>query len=119
MLIYDKIISKLDGNNNIMELLSEINKNPLDLFEENEPQPEDSLGSLVSKLSCATIKMWNNQDILYKIRFMSTKEFNDKYNNNMDSLHNIIKRACDLNVQRTRLMDAIDQKILDMKKQER
>ena len=116
MLIYDTIIDKLNGSNNIVEILSTINKDPLNLLEENEPELEDSLGSLISKLSCVTIQMWNNQDILYKIRFMTQEEFANNYNDDMSKLHNIIKRACDLNIQRTRLMDSIDQKILGMKK---
>lgn len=77
------------------------------------PNKEDTIGSLINKLSLSTIKMWDNQDILYKIRFMTKDEFMQEYNSNLPELHEILKRCCDLNVQRSRLVDEIDKKVFD------
>jgi len=96
---------------NITELPDAI---PLTLLQENNPVDSDTIGSLISKLSCVTIQMWHNQDILYKIRTMSEKDFVIEYGSEMAKLHALIKRACDLNVQRTDLMDAIDRKLLQL-----
>jgi len=88
---------------------------PLELLEDNNPREEDTVGELVSKLSYATMQMWNNQEILYKIRSMQPDTFSTMYGNNMPELHRIIKRACDLNIQRSRIVDAIDLKILQIR----
>jgi hypothetical protein len=85
----------------------------LNCNEEENPDENDTVGNLINKLSISTIKMWDNQDILYKIRFMNTKDFENEYKNNMPELHQILKRCCDLNVQRSKLIDEIDRKIFD------
>ena len=94
--------------NKIFETIQNLPNNPLNILTENEPTPEDSLGVLCEKLSSVTIQMFHNQEILYQIRKLTIEEFKLKYENDLENLHNIIKRCCDLNVQRARLMDAID-----------
>lgn len=73
-----------------------------------EAEPMDTLGTLIDKLITVDLKMWHNQEILYAIRRMTEEEFVAKYANDLPSLHAIVKRCCDLNVQRSKLMDAID-----------
>lgn len=79
---------------------------------DQEPLPMDTMGQLVDKLSIVNNKMWYNQEIVYAIRRMSTDEFVKKWGNDLANLHTVIKRCADLNVQRTRLMDEIDQKLI-------
>ena len=38
----------------------------------------DTLGSIIDKLCTADLKMWNNQEILYKIRRMTFDEFKEE-----------------------------------------
>ena len=72
-----------------------------------------TLGSLIDKLTTINLKMWNNQEILYKIRRMTFEVFFNKYCKNKDSmkkLWNVLKKTCDLNYQRNVLIDEIDEK---------
>ena len=69
----------------------------------------DTLGTLIDKLITVDLKMWHNQESLYTIRRMSLDDFKSEYGNNLDELHETIKRCCDLNVQRSKIMDAIDE----------
>lgn len=71
----------------------------------------DTLGSLIDKLITVDMKMWHNQEQLYAIRKMTTDQFVDRYGMSMTELHDVVKRCCDLNVQRARLVDAIDAKL--------
>jgi hypothetical protein len=64
-------------------------------------------GSLIDKLITVDLKMWNNQEALYEIRRMSYDEFYQKYNGN-EELYGILKKACDLNVQRNSLIYELD-----------
>ena len=64
-------------------------------------------GTLIDKLITVDLKMWNNQEALYEIRRMTFEEFNNKYEGNKE-LFNILKKACDLNVQRNNLMFELD-----------
>jgi hypothetical protein len=64
-------------------------------------------GSLIDKLITVDLKMWNNQEALYEIRRMSYDEFHQKYNGNKE-LYGILKKACDLNVQRNSLIYELD-----------
>ena len=68
----------------------------------------DTLGTLIDKLITVDLKMWHNQEALYAIRRMTPTDFKEKYGNNLTELYDTIKRCCDLNVQRSKLMDAID-----------
>lgn len=77
----------------------------------------DTLGGLVDKLCTADLKMWNNQEILYEIRKMSFEEYKQKYfsnENGANELWNCLKKACDINIQRNKLIDEIDEKIVEM-----
>lgn len=82
----------------------------LELDEKDEPTPMDTFGTLIDKLITVDMKMWHNQELLYAVRRMTGEEFNARYGqaDELANLHGIIKRCCDLNVQRSRLMDAID-----------
>ncbi len=77
----------------------------------------DTLGGLIDKLNTADLKMWNNQEILYEIRRMSFEEYKEKYFNSeqgAELLWSVLKKACDINVQRNQLIDEIDEKIIEM-----
>ena len=108
----DKVISKIMSND---FSVSWVDMLPLEVLPDNDPCDTDSIGELINKLSSVTIQMWNNQDLLYKIRFMSAKEFENAYKEDMGGLHSLIRRACDLNVQRANIIDAIDKAILTLK----
>jgi hypothetical protein len=82
-----------------------------DLDDKDEPTPMDTIGSLIDKLVTVDLKMWHNQEQLYAIRRMTTEEFTERYGGKLDELHAVVKRCCDLNVQRSRLVDAIDAKL--------
>lgn len=70
-------------------------------------------GTLIDKLITVDLKMWNNQEALYEIRRMSFEQFHQKYQGN-EELYNILKKACDLNVQRNNLMHELDEKFIEM-----
>jgi hypothetical protein len=77
----------------------------------------DTLGTLIDKLTTVDLKMWNNQELLYEIRRMSFEEYNDKYFKSEDGamkLWDILKKACDLNVQRNQLINEVDEKIIEI-----
>lgn len=77
----------------------------------------DTLGGLIDKLFTVDMKMWDNQDILYKIRRMSFEEFKAEYwssENGAQELWSVLKKACDLNMQRNQLIDEIDEKVVEM-----
>jgi len=79
----------------------------------------DTLGSLVDKLSIVNLKMWNAQEMFYKIRHMSFEEFKNRYYNDegMEELYKQFKKGIDLNLQRNDLIDEIDFKMLEFLKQ--
>lgn len=74
----------------------------------------DTFGSLVDKLCTVDLKMWNMQEKLYKIRHMTFGEFQIHLQNleNMEEIYNTFKNACDLNYQRSCLIDEMDQLLL-------
>lgn len=79
----------------------------------------DTLGGLIDKLLTIDLKMWNNQELLYKIRKMSFDEYKDEYFDSEEGAKNLwecLKKACDLNVQRNQLIDEIDEKVIEMQK---
>jgi len=53
--------------------------------------------------------MWNNQEILYQIRKMTYQQFQKTYKPDMKKLYLVLKKCCDLNIQRNQLIDEIDQ----------
>lgn len=76
----------------------------------------DTLGSLIDKLFTADMKMWNNQEVIYKIRHMTFEQFKEQCSTD-DGLYafwNSLKTGCDLNLQRNELIDEIDKKIVEM-----
>jgi hypothetical protein len=77
----------------------------------------DTFGSLIDKLFTVDMKMWNNQEFLYEIRKMSFEEYEKKYFNTEDGARDlwvILKKCCDLNVQRNNLIDEIDEKLIEI-----
>lgn len=77
----------------------------------------DTLGGLIDKLLTVDLKMWNNQEILYKIRRMTFEEFKKEYfedEQGAEKLWSYLKKACDLNVQRNQLIDEIDGKVIEI-----
>jgi hypothetical protein len=77
----------------------------------------DTLGNVVDKLITVDMKMWDNQELLYEIRRMSFDEYKLKYfedENGAKLLWDILKKTCDLNVQRNQLINEVDFKIIEM-----
>jgi hypothetical protein len=77
----------------------------------------DTLGSLIDKLITIDMKMWTNQELLYKIRRMTYEEYKQEYfasETGAEDLWQCLKKACDLNVQRNQLIDEVDQKIIEI-----
>ena len=75
----------------------------------------DTIGSLVDKLITIDMKMWNNQEILYEVRRMSFKDFQDKYLATEEmqlKFYETIHKCCDLNYQRNQLIDEIDKTVV-------
>lgn len=77
----------------------------------------DTLGSLIDKLTTIDLKMWNNQELLYQIRKMTFEEYEEEFFKSEEGakkLWNILKKACDLNVQRNQLITEVDEKIIEI-----
>jgi hypothetical protein len=77
----------------------------------------DSLGNVIDKLVTIDMKMWDNQEILYEIRKMTFDEYKQKYYSNeegAEKLWLVLKKACDLNVQRNELINEVDSKIIEI-----
>lgn len=77
----------------------------------------DTLGGLIDKLLTIDLKMWNNQELLYKIRRMTFDEYKDEYFTSEEGAQKLLdslRKACDLNVQRNQLIDEIDIKVSEM-----
>ena len=77
----------------------------------------DTLGNVIDKLVTVDMKMWDNQELLYEIRRMSFEEYKKKYfedEEGSQKLWSVLKKACDLNVQRNQLINEVDQKIIEM-----
>jgi len=68
----------------------------------------DTIGALVDKLVTVNLKMWHNQEVLYEIRRMTKLEFKQRWGDDLPGLREVIKRCCDLNVQRGKLIDEVD-----------
>ena len=77
----------------------------------------DTLGNIVDKLVTVDMKMWDNQELLYEIRKMTFDEYKKKYFESEEGgkkLWEILKKACDLNVQRNQLINEVDLKIIEL-----
>lgn len=73
-------------------------------------------GTLIDKLITVDLKMWNNQEALYTIRRQTFIEFQRDYiaPDGGKNLYEILKKACDLNVQRNSLMYELDNKFSEI-----
>lgn len=79
-------------------------------------------GSIIDKLITADLKMWNNQEILYEIRRMTYEQFCERFGisvyskkeNSSLELFNVLKKSCDLNVQRNDLINELDEKLIEL-----
>jgi hypothetical protein len=81
----------------------------VDLSADNsEEDTMDTFGNVVDKLITVNMKMWHTQETLYEIRRMTPDQFEAKFGNDLKGLHELLARACNLNVQRSHLMDEID-----------
>jgi len=76
----------------------------------------DTIGSLIDKLVTVDLKMWNNQELLYEIRRMTCDEFIQEYHTTsaLSRLYSILKKCCDLNIQRNVLIDEVDTLLVEM-----
>lgn len=76
----------------------------------------DTLGGLIDKLMTVDLKMWNNQELLYKIRRMTFEEYKAEYfsDEGAELLWKQLQKACDLNVQRNQFIDEIDEKVVEI-----
>ena len=77
----------------------------------------DTLGNIIDKLVTVDMKMWDNQELLYEIRKMSFDEYKQTYFQNEEGanlLWEVLKKACDLNVQRNQLINEVDLKIIEI-----
>lgn len=106
------ILDALDQND-FTKLHSLINSVWFEYSEDEEPKLMDSIASLVDKISTVNFKMAYNQDVLYRTRRQTPEEFTETWNGNMEELHMVLKRCLDLNCQRNRLIDELDQKVTD------
>lgn len=70
----------------------------------------ETLGFLVDQLITVDTKLYMAQEDLYKIRRMTLEEFKAVYGTEagLEELWLVFKKACDLNVQRAHVTDAID-----------
>lgn len=79
----------------------------------------DTIGSLIDKLNTVDFKMWNNQELIYKIRKMTFDDYKKEYFSSEEGakiLWSSLKKACDLNIQRNQIIDEIDEKIIQLVK---
>lgn len=77
----------------------------------------DTLGTIIDKMITVDLKMWHNQELLYKIRKMSFEEYKQEYFSSEEGalkLWESLKKACDLNVQRNQFINEVDLKIIEM-----
>jgi hypothetical protein len=78
---------------------------------------KNNFGNLIYKLSTIDHELWENQEFLYEIKRMTFEEFDNKYCKTIDSkkyMLNILNNLCDLNLERNKLIDAIDEKIIEI-----
>ena len=77
----------------------------------------DTLGTIIDKMITVDMKMWHNQELLYKIRRMTFEEYKQEYFSSEDGalkLWEYLKKACDLNMQRNQLINEVDIKLIEM-----
>lgn len=76
----------------------------------------DTVGQTVDKLLTVDLKMWHNQELFYAIRRMQFHEFQHKYSGDegMLELYECLKKVCDLNVQRSSMIHALDLRLIEL-----
>lgn len=77
----------------------------------------DTLGSVVDKLITIDMKMWHNQELLFKIRRMSFDDFKHEYFSDEESMFELwttLGKVVDLNLQRNQLIDEFDVGLVKM-----
>ena len=77
----------------------------------------DTLGGLIDKLFTVDMKLWNNQEFIYKVRRITYDQFREEYLSSEEKVQTLwlaLQKICDLNIQRNQLIDEIDQKIIEM-----
>lgn len=75
----------------------------------------DTVGSLIDKLFTVDTKMWNNQELVYEIRRHDFEWFKNRFLSSDATkleLYEILKKCCDLNVQRSQLVTEIDKQLI-------
>jgi hypothetical protein len=111
MLPFEKLANDLKSAG-LSAITDQIDRSFLEYSENEDPKPMDTIGNLVDKLSIVNNKMFWNQELLYQTRRESPEAFEAKWCNDLAGLHGVLKRCLDLNTQRARLMDEIDQKLV-------
>ena len=86
----------------------------LEILEEDKPAMADTIGSLIDKLGIVNLKMFWNQEVLYEMRRMTRDEFASKYGQELEVVHDILKRCCDMNVLRSQLIEEIDNRLIEV-----
>lgn len=77
----------------------------------------DTLGGVIDKLITIDTKLWLAQDQIYAVRKMTFEEYKEaffKTEDGAEKLWGYIKAGTDLNLQRSQLVDEIDEKIIEM-----
>ena len=72
----------------------------------------ETLGSAIDKLATINSKLFLQQELIYKIRRMSFEEFQNYFSMNCRELFDGLQKLSDLNVQRTSLVNEVDEKII-------
>ena len=115
MLPFEKLSKDLKSAG-LKGIVNQVDRSFLEYSEDEDPKPMDTIGNLVDKLSIVNNKMFWNQELLYQTRRESAEAFEAKWRNDLSGLHSVLKRCLDLNTQRARLMDEIDQKLVGVLK---
>ena len=76
----------------------------------------DTIGSLVDKLSIVNLRMWNAQELFYKIRHMDFDKFKEEFGNDegLKKLWKQFKTGIELNLNRNALIDEVDERLVEL-----
>jgi hypothetical protein len=77
----------------------------------------DTIGGLIDKMNTISLKTWNAQELIYKIRHMTFEEYKKEYfedETGAEKLWKMLKKSCDLNLQRNQLIDEIDERLIEL-----
>lgn len=77
----------------------------------------ETIGSVIDRLTTVNLKTWNAQEDIYRIRRMTFEEYKEEYFFNEEGakkLWECLRKSCDLNCQRAALVDAIDEAIVEL-----